>query len=161
MRVGILSDSHGDDKAVSRALAIFDDAGAEEFIHCGDVCGVDVFDRFVGRRLHFVWGNCDVCDGPLVEYLRTVGIEPPAEVPLRITLGGKRFAVVHGHESAAADSSCWNDSDYLLHGHSHQRRDERVGRTRIINPGALYRVRTRTVAVLDTDTDDLSFHKVD
>jgi predicted phosphodiesterase len=25
--------------------------------------------------------------------------------------------------------------DYLLHGHTHVRRDERAGRTRIINPG--------------------------
>jgi predicted phosphodiesterase len=47
--------------------------------------------------------------------------------------------------------------DYLLHGHSHLTRDERVGRTRIINPGALHRAREKTVALLDTATDALKF----
>jgi predicted phosphodiesterase len=47
--------------------------------------------------------------------------------------------------------------DYLLHGHTHVKRDERVGRTRVINPGALHRAREKTVAVLDTATDMLTF----
>ena len=52
------------------------------------------------------------------------------------------------------------EHDYLLHGHTHVRRDERVGKVRIINPGALHRAREKTVAVLDTDTDRLTFVRV-
>ena len=45
--------------------------------------------------------------------------------------------------------------DWLLHGHTHQVRDERIGRTRIINPGALQRARRYTVGLLDTESDSL------
>ncbi len=47
--------------------------------------------------------------------------------------------------------------DYLLQGHTHVRHDERIGKTRVINPGALHRAREKTVALLDTATDRLVF----
>jgi predicted phosphodiesterase len=50
--------------------------------------------------------------------------------------------------------------DYLLHGHSHEVRDERVGRTRIINPGALCRAARYTAAILDPDADALEVLEV-
>lgn len=145
---------------VRRALSLFDKHGVERVIHCGDVCGVEVFDELVGRPCHFVWGNMDDRDSGLEAYLKTVGLNPPAEIPLRITIDSKRFAVFHGHESAAGEMASLGDVDYVLHGHTHQCRDERVGRVRIINPGALYRVATKTVAILDLATDALTFHEV-
>lgn len=47
--------------------------------------------------------------------------------------------------------------DYLFVGHSHVKLDTRVGRVRVINPGALHRAREKTVATLDTGTDLLRF----
>lgn len=145
---------------VRRALSLFDEHGVECIIHCGDVCGVDVFDELVGRPCHFVWGNMDDRDSGLEAYLKTVGLNPPAEIPLRFTIEGKRFAVFHGHESAAREMENLSDVDYVLHGHTHQCRDERVGGVRIINPGALFRAATKTVAILDLATDALTFHEV-
>ena len=46
---------------------------------------------------------------------------------------------------------------YLCHGHTHATRDERLGPTRVINPGALFRARRHTVAVLDLARDEVSF----
>ena len=145
---------------VRRALALFDEHGVECVIHCGDVCGVEVFDELVGRPCHFVWGNMDDHDSGLDAYLKTVGLNPPAEIPLRFAIERKRFAVFHGHESAAREMDILADVDYVLHGHTHQCRDERVGRVRIINPGALFRAATKTVAILDLATDELTFHEV-
>ena len=51
--------------------------------------------------------------------------------------------------------------DYLCHGHTHKTRDVRVDATRVINPGALCHASQCTVAVLDTDTDGLTFYPVD
>ena len=45
--------------------------------------------------------------------------------------------------------------EYLLHGHTHEVRDERVGPTRVINPGALFRASRYTAAVLEPETDRL------
>ena len=120
----------------------------------------EVFDEMVGRSCRFVWGNCDFPDAGIYAYLQTVGLTPPDDVPLRLEFGSKRFAVFHGHERAAAHMEALDDVDYVVHGHSHQRRDERVGAVRIINPGAVHRASPLTVAVLDVETDELTFHEV-
>jgi predicted phosphodiesterase len=53
------------------------------------------------------------------------------------------------------------DFDYILHGHTHQPDDYHLGTMRIINPGALHRVRIKTVALLDLATDELEFIPID
>lgn len=160
MIVGILSDSHGHRDVVRRALALFDDAGAEDLIHCGDVGGIDVFECLAGRPCTFVWGNCDDPLPDLERHVTALGLPLPQGVPTRLTLGGKTFAVFHGHERGFHTAESDPDTDYVLHGHSHRCRDERVGGARIINPGALYRARPLTVATLDVARDLLVFHEV-
>ncbi len=161
MLVGLMSDSHGEHIMVRRAMAIFDQVGVEHVIHCGDVCGRQVFEEMVGRPCHFVWGNCDVPDGGTLGFLDSVGIAVPDSVPLRFELDGKRFAVYHGHEREALSMELLEDVDYVMHGHTHERRDEQIGSIRIINPGALHRAFPKTVATLDTQTDRLNYHIVD
>jgi predicted phosphodiesterase len=48
-------------------------------------------------------------------------------------------------------------ANYLLHGHTHEPRDERIESTRVINPGALFRARRYTVALLEPEKDRLQF----
>ncbi len=160
MLIGILSDSHGQHRMVRKAMSLFDKSGVSHIIHCGDVGGIPVIDEMVGNDCTFVWGNMDSRDGGLEEYLQTVGISIPVAVPTRLTLGGKRFAVFHGHEPAFALSLDTLDVEYVLHGHTHTARDERVGSVRVINPGALHDAPRKTVAVLDTVSDSLSFHEI-
>ncbi len=50
---------------------------------------------------------------------------------------------------------------YVLYGHSHRATDLRVGRVRLINPGALDRARPATVATLDLKRDVVRFWQVD
>lgn len=160
MLIGLLSDSHGQHEAVRRAVSLFDTLGVEHIIHCGDVGGIAVFDELVGRPCTFVWGNTDIVNAGVLAYLDTVGIPAPSELPTRIELGGKRFAVFHGHERNFDEAPRRLDVDYILHGHTHLRRDDRVHGKRIINPGALYRARCKTVATLDTTIDKLRFHEI-
>ncbi len=160
MLIGILSDNHDHPKRVARALALLDALGAEAFFHCGDLGGQRVLDQFVGRRLWFVWGNTDDPPPGVEAFLRTVGLPLPV-APLRVELAGKRIILCHGHEPEFARVVLAPDADYLFHGHTHVRDDRRVGRCRIINPGALHRADPRTVATLDLATDDLRFHVVE
>lgn len=161
MLIGIMSDSHGREGTVARALALFDTLGVEYVIHCGDVGGAEVFDHLVGRRCSFVWGNTDWPSGSLKRYLHTVGLpQPPDPPPLRLELEGKLILVFHGHEANFAPAVESGEADYVLHGHTHAPRDERVGRTRLINPGALFRAAKKTVATLNPGTDTLTFHTV-
>ena len=78
-----------------------------------------------------------------------------------IELGGKRFAIFHGHERGFENAPYTLDVDYILHGHSHVARDETLNGIRIINPGALHRARPKSFATLETSTDELLFYELD
>ena len=160
MLIGILSDSHGRYQAVRHAMALFDDLGVSHIIHCGDVGGITVFDEMIGHPFTFVWGNMDFPDNCQFAYLDSAGIKPPEDVPVMLTLDGKSFAIFHGHEQAFQRAVQELHVDYILHGHTHEARDDVIGTKRIINPGALHRARRKTVATLDTDTEHLRFHDI-
>jgi putative phosphoesterase len=160
MLIGIMSDSHGRAHAVRAAVALFDQMGVAHIIHCGDVGGIEVFDELAGRDLTFVWGNTDFPAGGLLAYLHSVRIAVPDAAPVRLTLDGRSFAVFHGHEPGFEFAHDQLDVDYILHGHTHEQRDDRAASTRIINPGALHRAKRKTVATLDTADDVLTFHDI-
>ncbi|MCK6486339.1 MAG: YfcE family phosphodiesterase [Phycisphaerae bacterium] len=160
MVLGVLSDSHGDAAATARAVAVLETHGAEFLIHCGDICSPAVLDQLAGHRACFVFGNCDTPDASWRDYVRTLGLEWP-EAPLRLELGGRRIGVAHGHERAFRALLNDPELDYLFFGHTHVYSDRRIGRLRAINPGALHRARTRTVARVDLATDELTFLTLD
>jgi uncharacterized protein len=131
--------------------------GAESFIHAGDVGSDRILDCLAGAPSAFVFGNNDIDRGQLQRYAQTIGITCLGNFG-ELTLDGKSFAVTHGDDGAIIRRATGSPvHDYLITGHTHQRRDQRIGRLRWINPGALYRARQKTVAILDTRTDDLQF----
>lgn len=166
MIVGILSDTHDRAPRARQAVDLLRAHAASAIIHCGDV-GESVFEILASALtddgttvVRFVWGNTDERSPALERFVRSLGLVLPSPPPpLRIELDGKRFAVFHGHEQQLDDVRD-GDCDYLLHGHTHVRRDERVGSIRVINPGALHRAMRYSVATLDTQRDELTFHDV-
>jgi len=160
MLVGILSDSHGRAAMVRRVLEIFDRLGVEHVTHCGDIGGSSVFEEFIGRSCTLVWGNADDPEPSLLDYLKSIGVSPPRAGPIHVDGGGKTFAIYHGHESGFGRACASAETDYLLHGHTHIARDERRGNMRIINPGALHRATPKSAATLNTETDELVFHRI-
>lgn len=155
MLIGILSDTHGKTDPLAAALRQLKSRGAEHFIHCGDVGEQNVLDQFAGLSLTFIWGNNDWDVAGLEDYAATLGLSCGGRFA-DLALGGKTVAVIHGDDAALKRKILDEQRhDYLLLGHTHQFEDTRVGRTRIINPGALYRARFKTVALLDTRSDRL------
>ncbi len=141
-------------------MALFDNLGVSHVIHCGDIGSPDVFDEMIGRPCTFVWGNMDFPDDGLLAYAQSLGLPIPDEVPVRLELDGKRFAVFHGHEPGFDAAILRLEVDYFLHGHTHVACDERRSGKRVINPGALHRAARKTVATLDTKKDQLTFHEI-
>jgi len=141
-------------------MALFDRLGVSHVIHCGDVGSPEVFDEMIGRPCTFVWGNMDFPHDGLLTYAQSLGLPIPQDVPLRLDLDGKHFAILHGHEPGFDAALQRLKVDYILHGHTHVACDEMLNGKRIINPGALYRVARKTVATLDTKTDQLIFHEI-
>jgi len=159
MKLGIVSDSHGRVHHLRRALELLEGAGANAFVHCGDVGDLDSIEELAGRRCWFVWGNTDDPQPGWRAYVEKLGLPWP-EGPLQLELAGRRIVVFHGHEREFARAIDAADYDYLLHGHTHRKDDYRVGKMWVINPGALHRVAVRTVALLDLVNDHLEFLEV-
>jgi len=158
-KVGILSDSHGQVERTRRAIALLQGAGATEFVHCGDVEIEPVVDLFAGLSAHLTWGNCDPA-GALGRYAASIGED--AQHPLgEITVDGRRLAFTHGDSERAIERALEAAPDYLLHGHTHLRRDDRVQGVRVVNPGALHRARPFTVALLEPASGELRWLEVD
>lgn len=160
MRLGIISDSHGQVQRVRGALALLDRAGVDAIIHCGDVGGIEVLEELAGWRCWFVWGNTDWPRPQWQAEVEELGLPWPTG-PLHLVLAGRRVAVYHGCEPGFRRAIETGQHDYLLHGHSHRREDYRVGRTRVINPGALYRASVHTMALLDVAADEVQFLAAD
>ena len=161
MLIGLLSDTHDKLAATIAAMRVLRAAGAEFFIHGGDVGGEQILDVFAGDNAAFVWGNNDWDRRELARYAKTIGLRCLDDFG-ELTLDNKRFAITHGDDLATL-RRVQNDQrhDYLITGHTHVRHDERIGKLRWINPGALYRAREKSVALLNTSTDDLKFLVVD
>jgi len=159
MKLGIISDSHGRLREMRRAVSLLKSAGAQGFVHCGDLGKLGVLDELAGSPCWFVWGNTDTPKPSWRKYVETLGFTWPT-VPLEFTLNGKQMAIFHGHEfefPRALDARAY---DYLFHGHTHSRQDYHLGDMRVINPGSLHRVCVKTVALLDLKTDQLDFLEV-
>src|SRR5688572_28142514 len=157
MLLGILSDTHDRYATTGRAVRALQARKAEFFIHCGDVTTPRLLDPLAGLRAAFVFGNCDWDRQALAAYAESIGVACHLTFA-DLELAGKAIAVTHGDDHAKLDDAISSGRyHYVFHGHTHVRRDQRVGRTRVINPGALHRATTKTVALLDTDTDTLEY----
>lgn len=119
MVIGIVSDTHGVlPPAAARALR-----GVEHILHAGDVGAEAVLrDLETIAPVTAVAGNCDRWRG--VESLPAVAT---------VTLGGVRFLLIHD----ICDLREVPDSvDVVVCGHTHRPREERRGRTLVVNPGS-------------------------
>jgi putative phosphoesterase len=160
MLLGILSDTHDKYEIMGDAVRALQARGAQFFIHCGDVCTPRLLDHLAGLPAAVVWGNCDWDRTALQRYADSIGV-PCYGAFASLELSGKQVAILHGDDRSRMDAVLRaQQHDYLFHGHTHVRRDERVGKTRIINPGALFRAAEKTVALLDTDTDKLEHVRI-
>ncbi|MBC8203238.1 MAG: metallophosphoesterase family protein [Planctomycetes bacterium] len=159
MLIGIISDSHGEVSRTRSAMQQLADYGCTKFIHLGDVEIVEVLDELIGFDVVLVFGNCD-WGARLYDYAVTVGIDVRDGADV-LTVDGKRIAFLHGHDEEKYHFFLNDGVDYLLHGHTHEKRDEMVNKTRCINPGALHRAAVYTVAVLDPSADTLVFLEVE
>lgn len=154
MKIGVLSDSHGRVEMTARAVSLLRDAGAERLIHLGDVETERVLEELLALPTHIVFGNCDWDIAGLTRYAQSLGLTV-AHPSGQMEVAGRRIAFTHGHLESRMHAALAEGVEYLLHGHTHELRDERIGDTRVINPGALFRARRYTAAVLDVATDTL------
>jgi len=149
MKLGIISDTHDRTEAVASALIEFQARRVERLIHCGDVTGPKTVAAFAGWTVDFVLGNCDWDPEALETAIGNIGgtLHPSFG---QLEMAGLSIAWIHSHDHGLFKSLAYADHyDYLFYGHTHVAAQNQLGKTKVINPGALHRVTEPTIGVLD------------
>jgi uncharacterized protein len=158
--IGIISDTHENEPAIHRAVEIFKRHKLDFVVHCGDIICPPMLEHFKGLSMKFVLGNNDGEVAGLNVKSKSMGWEPVRE-EMEFEHKGKKFYVYHGTNKTWLDAKISEDAyDYILTGHTHIKRDDKIGRTRVINPGALFRCKPYTIALLNVEKDKLEFIEV-
>ena len=130
MRILVVSDVHGNSRALCRAIENQPTAGTVLFLGDGLRQAEDAADRYPDRTFYMVPGNCDLAaSGPFTR---------------QETFGGKRFLFTHGHkydvkyglyklDLAAREAG----ADIALFGHTHVPYSDYTEGLYLFNPGSL------------------------
>src|SRR6516165_9159511 len=151
MRIAIFSDTHSRYATIEAALKLVDQRQVELLLHCGDIEDGEAVWLFPPNT-HFVFGNCDTERTSIRQAVHGIGAtvyEPFG----RLELAGSKIAWLHGDDHRLmrqVEES--GEFDYLFYGHTHVAAERQVNSTRVINPGALHRVRQKTFLVLDLES---------
>jgi uncharacterized protein len=159
MRIGLVSDTHNDRRRLRQAIEWLRLESITTVLHAGDVANGQILRLFAGFTLWVARGNMD--QDPLLfrvsQELFGAGHYRNSHT---LSLNGATVALVHSPDSDIARGWIASEAhDYVIHGHTHQPRDERIGHTRIINPGALAHPRgpyAPSFCILDLSTGTLN-----
>ncbi len=163
MKIGILSDTHDQRENLETALTVLRSQGISVLIHCGDLTSPGIAALFSGFRVIHVRGNGDTQPAAILQELRGANPDSVSLAVYKGRLGGKNLAAVHGHHPGSLEELTSSGAyDYIFHGHSHRRRDVRIGSSRVINPGALggKKDEARSFCILDLESDTLTIQWV-
>ncbi|MCK4563844.1 MAG: metallophosphoesterase family protein [Verrucomicrobia bacterium] len=162
MKTGILSDTHGNIPATTKAARIFEAAEVGAVLHCGDIGGSDVLAELaavfhpLGVPVYAVLGNVDIhsCDWKF--FPSNIGVKLLGRFG-ELELDGQKMALLHSDDRRRFHQAISSgDYDFIFSGHSHEVHDHTVGTTRCINPGTAGRGAPNTCAILDLACGDLS-----
>ncbi|WP_254840701.1 metallophosphoesterase [Natronomonas marina] len=163
MKLGVISDTHDNVPAVQAAMDRFASANVEAVVHCGDFISPPVVPHLDldGVPVHAVRGNNDGEREGLIDAFGSLDGGRLHGRFAELEFGGLEFAVLHGEQRPVIEAlAASGEYDYVLHGHWHVRERREVGETTVVNPGAHFPTvgdDDRTVAVVDTDADDVEF----
>lgn len=162
MKIGIISDTHDNFSNLEMALDLLQAEGVRTLLHCGDLCGPGIIQTLSGLEVWIARGNMDRQSELPEVAAQTLGFGRMKRFH-RLTLAGYSMAMLHGDdEERLRRTIASNKYAYVFHGHTHRRRDQRIGKTHVINPGALggMRWQTRSFCILDLTTGEPRFIKV-
>jgi len=158
MLLALLSDTHDNAAMTKAALARFAPYKPAAYLHAGDLVDAGMLFLFAGiGPFHFVFGNNEYDHAGIRSQALVLELNCHGAMA-ELTFAGKRVALLHGHDGGLLRRVMGSgDYDYVVHGHTHVRSDKREAGTRVINPGAVQRTQTKSVALLDLASDDLRF----
>jgi putative phosphoesterase len=153
--IGLISDTHDRLPMVDKAVKMLNDEKVDLVLHAGDYVSPFVIPRFKGlkARLIGVFGNND---GDHEFLKRRFDEDKHSEIRgnfAKLVVGNVKIVLLHGTDeellNALIDSEAF---DVVVHGHAHEAKVCRKGKTLVVNPGEVcgYLTGRSTMALLDT-----------
>jgi uncharacterized protein len=161
MRIAIVSDTHSRHRTVEKVVAFLSANGIDLVLHCGDIEDAETSRLFGAFTTHFVLGNCDSDTPQLRKAIEESGAQ--LHEPFgNLELDGCKLAWTHGDNHRLMKDVVDSDYfDFVFYGHTHVAKQHRVGRTLVVNPGALHRAKIKTFVVLDLKTREVESVQVE
>ncbi|MFH1582674.1 MAG: YfcE family phosphodiesterase [bacterium] len=150
MKIAVISDSHDNVANLKRVYSIIKKEKIKIIIHCGDIASIEtlkeVFGKFKGK-IYASLGNMDK--------ERDFSIKKDPKLPqLKVysNYGSIRnIAFTHSRETARKLSET-KKYDLVFYGHTHKPWEEKIGKTKMVNPGNVAGITYRaTFAIYDND----------
>lgn len=159
MKLAIMSDSHENWPVLERAIAKANEEGCEVLLFAGDLIappGIPVLEKFNGS-IKFVWGNNE---------MERVGITRKMDAAEKMEMCGDYFEgefdgvrVFMNHYPKFVELAAKSgDYDLVIHGHTHEIREEKFGKCLLVNPGEIqgYKTKQSTFMIFDTGTKEIT-----
>ena len=155
MKIAIISDTHDDVENTKVALNQIKKEKISNLIHLGDLCSPFMIDLLKDFKVYMVFGNNDADIYRIMTKIQNLHFKVNDQM-LELKLKGKLFALYHGTSSEITSALIHsNKYDYVLHGHTHIVRNEKIKNTTVLNPGTLNKALSKnkksTYMILDLD----------
>lgn len=159
MKIAIISDTHDNLANLKRAVGWIIKEKIKTMIHCGDIFKPETIERILDEfkgEIHLIFSTADA-DFTKIPADSFKGL---ARVKIygkfgEIEKDGKKIAFCHFPEIAKELTST-RKYDLVFYGHTHKPWEEKVGKTRLVNPGNIANILFKpTFAIYDTKTDKL------
>jgi putative phosphoesterase len=159
MIVGLMADTHDRLPLVDKAVKVLNEQNVGLVLHAGDYIAPFVIPRFKPLKAKFigVFGNNDGEKNGLTGKFKEINGEIHGNFA-DVTVDGSKIALLHGSEEELLKSLIDVEShDIIIHGHTHEAKTYRKGRTLVINPGEVcgYLTEKSTIALLNTQTKEV------
>jgi putative phosphoesterase len=142
VKIGVISDTHDDIENTEKAINIFNLMKVDHVFHAGDYIYPGMISLFKKldkeTKFYGVRGNND---GELVGIVRQFD-ENKNAIFLnefgKLIISSKKIGIYHGTNSDLSESLAESQLfDILILGHTHFKKIEKMGKTLVLNPGAL------------------------
>lgn len=164
LKIGVVSDTRDNRNELKLLLDRFLVAGVRWLFHCGALGSADMVDLLKPWQVFIVRGEREANWQAIEAALQRARLQSSLPTEFTTSLEGKRIAMCHGDDLRIVNH--WIKSgefDYILHGHTLRRRDEKIGRTHLVNPGTLSgpRQQKHSGCVIDLGTDEVKFIEIE
>ncbi len=154
MIVGIIADTHDRLPLLDKAVKRLNEEKVELVLHAGDYVAPFVVPHFKPLKAHLigVFGNNDGDKELLKKRFMEIGAEIRGKFA-EVMVDGLRIALLHGDEMELLLSLIdVGGYDVIVHGHTHEAKTYRKGKTLVINPGEAcgYLSEKPSIAILNT-----------